>query len=87
MTRIQGKAPERAEANDINNSALSRWFNGGKGLDNFREAMLNDNHITHLVDDQNTKDCFPGISIEGGEMPKNLQYWAFAKKYKAKTEL
>ena len=62
MTRIQGKAPERAEANVI--------------------------IIVHfLVDDQNTKDCFPGISIEGGEMPKNLQYWAFEKKYKAKTEL
>lgn len=44
----------------------SRWFNGGKGLDKFRTAMLNDRHITHLIDYQNAKDCFPGVSLGGG---------------------
>ena len=44
----------------------SRWFTGGKGLDDFREEMLNDRHITHIVDYINSKDCFPGMSVGGG---------------------
>ena len=44
----------------------SRYFNGGKGLDNFRKDMLNSRHLTHIVDYKNAKECFPGISLGGG---------------------
>ena len=44
----------------------SRWFAGGKGLDNFREEMLNDNRIKAIYDFINAKDCFPSASIGGG---------------------
>jgi site-specific DNA-methyltransferase (adenine-specific) len=44
----------------------SRWFAGGKGLDEFRSSMLNDNRLSHLVDFPNASDCFPGVDIAGG---------------------
>jgi hypothetical protein len=44
----------------------SRWFAGGKGLDAFRDEMLNDNRISSIVDYMNAKECFPGISLGGG---------------------
>ncbi|MDD6980397.1 MAG: Eco57I restriction-modification methylase domain-containing protein [Clostridia bacterium] len=44
----------------------SRWFAGGKGLDDFRASMLDDNHLTKLVDYANAKECFSGISLSGG---------------------
>jgi len=44
----------------------ARWYAGGKGLDDFRNSMLTDKHITRLVDYSNAKDCFPGISLGGG---------------------
>lgn len=44
----------------------SRWFAGGKGLDEFRDNMINDRHLKHIVDFMSSKDCFPGVNIAGG---------------------
>ncbi|CAC5843997.1 type III restriction system endonuclease, putative [uncultured Gammaproteobacteria bacterium] len=44
----------------------ARWYAGGKGLDAFRESMLNDSHIRKLVDFENSSTVFPGVDIAGG---------------------
>ena len=44
----------------------SRWFGGGKGLNDFRKEMLNDDRIRKIVDYELASDCFPGVDIAGG---------------------
>ena len=44
----------------------SRWFTGGKGLDDFRKSMLSDRRIREIVDYENFKDIFPGVDLAGG---------------------
>ena len=44
----------------------ARWFSGGRGLDEFRDTMLKDSHLSTLVDFSDSRDCFPGVDIAGG---------------------
>jgi hypothetical protein len=59
----------------------SRWFAGGMGLEAFRESMLHDKRISHMVDFTNAKDCFPGTSISGG-----VNYFLWQRDYKGPCE-
>jgi hypothetical protein len=44
----------------------SRWFVGGKGLDTFRDEMLNDLHLKEIHDWLTPEDVFPNTNIRGG---------------------
>lgn len=44
----------------------ARWYGGGKGLEQFRDDMLEDRHIVKLHDFIHSEDCFPSVEIKGG---------------------
>ena len=44
----------------------SRWFAGGKGLDEFREAMLADDRVRSIDDYLSAADVFPSVGLKGG---------------------
>ena len=44
----------------------ARWYAGGKGLDDFRTRMLNDNRIRIIHDYPDASDIFPGVQIKNG---------------------
>ena len=60
----------------------SRWFANGRGLDSFREEMLNDDRIRKIVDYPNSTECFPGIDISGG-----ICYFLWERDNKGKCEI
>lgn len=54
----------------------SRWYSGGKGLDEFRDNMLNDSNISILHDFLNPELVFPKTNIRGG-----ICYFLWDKEY------
>ena len=57
---------KKLKPNNISLIMPSRWYSGGKGLDKFRDKMLNDIHIRELFDFPNPDEVFPNTNIRGG---------------------
>lgn len=60
----------------------SRWFSGGKGLDDFRDRMLRDQRFLKLVDFPQLYDVFPGVKIRGG-----ISYWLWGRGHSGGCEV
>ena len=57
---------KRLTPNHISMIMPAKWYSGGRGLDDFRQDMLNDTRISVLVDFQDSRDVFPTVDIAGG---------------------
>lgn len=44
----------------------SRWYSGGKGLNEFRSTMLSDRHVRYIADYPDSRDAFTGVDVAGG---------------------
>lgn len=60
----------------------ARWYSGGKGLDEFRSNMLNDERICEIHDFPETSDIFPGLNIRGG-----VCYFLWDKEHKGNCKV
>lgn len=60
----------------------SRWFSGGRGLDEFRDNMLHDDKLSDLFDYWNASDLFPGVEIKGG-----VCYFLWDQSHKGKCNI
>ncbi len=59
----------------------SRWFAGGKGLDDYRATMIADRRLRKLVDNPRLFDVFPGVEIKGG-----VSYFLWDREYSGDCE-
>lgn len=60
----------------------TRWFAGGRGLNEFRDQMLNDTHISELHDFLKPELIFQNINLRGG-----ICYFLWDKGYDNSTDL
>ena len=56
----------------------SRWYCGGRGLEEFRTTMLNGGHVKEIHDYKKSSDCFPGIRNGGG-----ICYFLWEREFKS----
>ncbi len=73
---------EKLEPNYVSMIMPARWYAGGKGLDDFRNYMLKNNHIKLLLDFPDSQDCFPTVNIAGG-----LCIYLWSKNYNGKCTI
>jgi site-specific DNA-methyltransferase (adenine-specific) len=59
-----------------------RWFAGGKGLNEFRDEMLNDKRFRKIVDYTSASDAFPGADVPGG-----VCYFLWDNSFNGETEI
>lgn len=60
------KAAKRLDPRFMVMVTPSRWFAGGRGLDEYRIEMLADKRMRKLVDFPDAAEAFPGTQIKGG---------------------
>jgi site-specific DNA-methyltransferase (adenine-specific) len=57
---------QRLEPRYLTMVVPSKWFSGGRGLDEFRATMLADRHLRRLVDFPDSREAFAGVDVAGG---------------------
>lgn len=60
----------------------SRWFSGGKGLDEFRDRSLQDNRMRKIIDYVDNEMLFTGVAIAGG-----VNYFLWDTDYSGECEI
>ena len=74
-------AARQINPNYISMITPSRWFSGGKGLDEFRSSMLSDKRIVRIVDYIDNEMIFKGVGIAGG-----VNYFLWDRDYSGDCE-
>jgi site-specific DNA-methyltransferase (adenine-specific) len=60
----------------------ARWFAGGKGLDEFRKGMLEDDRLRVIHDYLLVGEAFPGVAIQGG-----ILYFLWSREHPGNCEV
>jgi hypothetical protein len=57
---------KQSKPNYISMIMPAKWYNGGRGLEQFRYDMLHDKQLRCLYDYIDPHDCFPTVDVAGG---------------------